>query len=189
MAAIVEVDGSPRYMAALCSSLSVADAFVDDFFLLCRRINIMKIPIRARTATPPIAAPTIRPVDGPEADEELAAEVAEGAVDRAVDCEIPEFEVTVASVEPGERDDGVGTTLPFALDEVTTGVDSALLIDCTALGRGVVEIAGVALGVGVSDSMTEGKTAPTLVGLDRNEDSSPPMLDSMLPICLRCKWY
>lgn len=130
------------------------------------------------------------PVDGPEEEEAAASgEDEEEAGNCAVACETSVFEVTVASVEPGEPDGRVGAPLFLALDTDAIGVDKALLTDCTTLGRGVAEAGGAALVTGVSDTMAEGReTASLVLGPDRNEDISPPMLDRMLPICLRCKW-
>jgi len=134
------------------------------------------MPIKARTAMPPITAPTIRPVDGPELS---GSEDVEGDVDGNGD---KESEVDVVPLEAAKERKDVDSLLlaePVVslVLAVTTAVEDVAAADvvggatdCTTL-----KIADVMTAVGMVTS-----------ALDRIELTSPAMLDSMLPICLRC---
>ena len=135
------------------------------------------MPRRMRTATLPITAPAMRPGEGPDFVEE------EDAAAEEVDSARSE-RVLVASLDVRDRD-GVGV-VPV-LWPVDTGVDST---DCRVLccGADVVRVGdGATLVAGVSDANV-GSTM-VMLALDRNEVISPPMLERMLLICLRCAWY
>jgi hypothetical protein len=117
---------------------------------------MMRTPMRRSMATPPIAAPAMRPIDGPELLEGVE-EASWETVDCAADCEA--FEVTEVRV---------------------VGVDAVLLfaVDAAGLAGGVVR-AGDAAG-------KLGKAVGSVMSLlDRNVATMPPMLFRKLPICLR----
>jgi hypothetical protein len=123
---------------------------------------MMRIPMRMRTAMPPITAPTIRPVDGPELFDDDAADE---EVDCAEACEAFDFiglalEASVVGTEV--------CALFLALD--------AAVVACVVV-RAVVAMPGK-LGIAV------GIASVTLCS-DRKEAAMPPTLFKMLPICLR----
>lgn len=64
---------------------------------LCRRINIIRMPRRARTATPPNTAPAMRPGDG-DGDEDLLA-VAVEVLDVGCDTDCDASELVVIMVD------------------------------------------------------------------------------------------
>lgn len=130
---------------------------------------MMRMPINARATTPPITAPTIRPVDGFELLEDVSARAEVGWVE---DCEFEVVEVPLADDEP---DVATGFVLAnpdvgVAAAEVTSVVEAGGAIDCTTL------------------LMAEVMTAVGIVidALERIEVTSPAILDNRLSICLPC---
>lgn len=114
---------------------------------------------------PPITAPTMRPVDGPEFFEDVAA-------GEDVDC-----------AEACEAPDDVGLTV----EERVVGIEvSALLpsleatvVACDAVRAGAMPgKLGMAVGI-----------ASVTLCFDRKEAAIPLTLFNMLPICLRSWWY
>ncbi|KAF2850656.1 hypothetical protein T440DRAFT_396263 [Plenodomus tracheiphilus IPT5] len=121
----------------------------------------MRIPRRARAATPPTTAPTIMPVNGLELEGEVAVDSAEAAVE--------------ACVAIMERDGGAVA----ALDTVAS-IDDANVVTSAADAEGsrvctTPLIALVMIAVGTVISL-----------LASIEVTSPAMLDITLSICRPC---
>lgn len=132
------------------------------------------MPMRARTATPPITAPTMSPIDGPELLDDAAARE---EVDCAGDCDC-EFELDVVALLIKEDWDGEGALLVVTLDTVVSEAEFSVadVVDADgAMDWTTLPIALVMTAVGIVTPL-----------LDKTEVTWPTMLDRMLPICLPC---
>jgi hypothetical protein len=137
----------------------------------------MKMPIKARAATPPTTTPAIRPVDGPELlfedDAAAAAELDEaGSSDAVLEAEL--------LVDDGADDSAadVGTVLAALLASLVALVaviSAAMLVGFAGVGKAFTTLPATL-------SMTAVGTVTPL--LDSTEETSPTILDKRSPICL-----
>jgi hypothetical protein len=159
--------------AAALASLSFKAAVLV-FFFLWRRRRRMKIPIKARAATPPTTTPAMRPVDGPELEpEDDAAAAAE--LDDVGSCDVvleTSFPVEDAPVDVGPVLLAVLLTSFVVLVAV---ISAAMLVGFAGVGKAFTTLPATL-------SMTAVGTVTPL--LDNTEETSPTILDRRSPICL-----
>jgi hypothetical protein len=145
----------------------------------------MKMPIRARAATPPTTTPAISPVEGPELESEEAAAV-------AVDEDGSSEEVVDAALSVGDASDEVG-----ASDEVVSSDVVAELLGSLVALVPMSDVIAAAILVGSAGVGNEPTTLPTAdvitaVGtvtpfVDKTDETPPTILEKRSPICLLCR--
>jgi hypothetical protein len=153
-------------------------AAVLDFFFLWRRRRRMKMPIKAKAATPPTTTPAIRPVDGPEFELEDDAAAAE-ELDDVGTCDA----VLEASFLVEDAPVNVGPVLAVLLAVLLASPVALVAVISAAMLVGFAGVGKAFTTLPATLSMIAVGTATPL--LESTEETSPTILDRRSPICLR----